>query len=188
MALGIRKNIASFYRYFIYLLFNLKRFLFGFENANLMLSRVDKKTALLILRKYGAAIGDNCDIETPLYFHNCSDYRNLIIGNNCHVGKNCFFDLRDKVVLKDNVVISMNNTFITHISMKQSLLSLKYPNESKPVIINKNTYIGEGSTILMGVEIGKNSFIAAKSLITKSFPDNCMLIGNPARIFRKITI
>ena len=165
--------------------FNCKKFI-SFDLANQFLSLVDKLSLEVILRKNGAKIGDDCDIETGHTFHNCKDYSNLIIGNNCHIGKNCFFDLRNKVIIGNNVVISMQTTFITHMEMTQSLLSALYPADSKSIIVEDDCYIGAGTTILMGVKLGKSSFVAAKSLVIRNVNPFTMFGGIPAKEIKKI--
>ena len=75
----------------------------------------------------GARIGKNCNIQSGQVFHNCRDYSNIEIGDNCHIGKNCFFDLRNKIVVGKNVTISMQCTFLTHIDLSNSRLSNIYP-------------------------------------------------------------
>jgi len=139
--------------------------LFGFEKANLYLKNVSKTALKKILKKHKASIGKDCDIETGLTFHNCKDFSNLIVGNNCHIGKNCFFDLRDKVIIGNNVVISMQCTFITHIDMSKSPLTKLYPPQQAPIIIEDGCYLGVGTTVLKGVSIGRRSFVAARSLV-----------------------
>jgi len=97
---GTQKKLRLLNVYFNLFSFKVRRNLLGFDVANQFMQRVDKSSIQLILKRYGATIGKNCDIETGLIFHNCKDYSNLIIGNNCHIGKNCFFDLQDKVTIK----------------------------------------------------------------------------------------
>lgn len=114
------------------------------------------------------------------------NYKNLIIGDNCHIGKNCFFDLRDKITIKDNVTISMNCVFITHLDLGKSKLSSNYPKETGKIIIEENSYIGCNSTILKGVTIYNNAFVAACTLVNKDVPSYTMVGGIPAKQLKKI--
>ena len=56
---------------------------------------------------------------------------------------------------------------------------------SDPIKIDKNVWIGANSVILPGVNIGQNCIVGAGSIVTKSFDDNSVICGNPARIIRK---
>ncbi len=163
------------------------RFLFlGWNSANEYISRLSKPFIIPILRIYGAKIGKNCDIESGIRFHNCRDYRNFRVGDVCHIGKDCFFDLRGKISFAENVVISMKCTFITHIDMSKSKLDAKFPNKVQPIVISRNTYVGCDSTILMGVSIGEDVIIGAKSLVIKDAVDNAVIAGVPAKLIKSI--
>ncbi|MBZ0183578.1 MAG: acyltransferase [Melioribacteraceae bacterium] len=186
--LGLKRKFRTLFSYYNLLKFWLRIVFIGFDYANLLLQKVDKYSIKLILKKNGAQIGENCDIETGLTFHNCKNYSNLIIGNNCHIGKNCFFDLREKVIIGKNVVISMQCTFITHIDMSKSNLSKLFKSESHPINISDNTYIGANSIILMGVKIDNLSFIAADSLVNKNVEPKTMVGGVPAKFIKKLDI
>ena len=186
MGIGIRKSFFKLYSACKVSEFGIRKFLFGFETANQMVSRLDKITLVKVLKKYGATIGDDCDIECGLTFHNCIDYKGLKVGANVHIGKNCFFDLADEVRIESNVVVSMNTSFITHINMKKSELGRIFKPETEKLIIRKNTYIGANCCLLMGVELGENCFVAAGSVITKSFNGNSFIAGVPAVLKRKI--
>lgn len=52
-----------------------------------------------------------------------------------------------------------------------------------PVIAN-NVIVSCGACILGDVVIGNNVIIGANSVVVKDVPDNCTVIGNPARIVR----
>lgn len=184
--LGLYRRYRFIYAYYNYFRFWLRKRLIGFDIANLFLQRIDKVSLKLILKKNGAEIGKDCDIETGLILHNCSDYSNLFIGNNCHIGKNCFIDLRDKIRIGNNVVISMQCTFITHIDLTKSILSTKFKTEQNRIIVKDNCYIGTNCTILKGVILNDNCFIAAKSLVTKDVATNTMVGGLPANFIKKI--
>lgn len=48
--------------------------------------------------------------------------------------------------------------------------------------IGNNVFIGMNSIILMGSNIGNNVIIGAGSIVKGTFPNNCVIAGNPARI------
>ena len=56
----------------------------------------------------------------------------------------------------------------------------------KQVVIGDNVWIGSGATILPGVSIGKNSVIAAGSVVTRDVPSNILVKGVPAKVCREI--
>ena len=41
---------------------------------------------------------------------------------------------------------------------------------------------------MSGVTIGKQSVIAAGSIVTKDIPDYCVAVGNPARVIKKYNL
>ena len=56
----------------------------------------------------------------------------------------------------------------------------------RKVTIGHNVWIGGGVTILPGVSLGNNVVVGAGTVVTKSFPDNVVIAGNPAQIIRRI--
>lgn len=44
------------------------------------------------------------------------------------------------------------------------------------------SHIGSNATILPGIVIGKNVVVGAGAVVTKNVPDNCTVIGIPARV------
>jgi len=55
--------------------------------------------------------------------------------------------------------------------------------------IGDNTLIGIKSVVLNRAKIGKNSLVAANSLVTegKEFPDGVLIMGSPAKVVRELT-
>jgi len=56
----------------------------------------------------------------------------------------------------------------------------------KPIVIKDKSRLGGNCTILPGIEIGVNSLVAAGSVVMKDVPENVIVIGNPARVIKKI--
>lgn len=56
--------------------------------------------------------------------------------------------------------------------------------KGKPIIGN-NVFIGSGAKVLGPVHIGNNVVVAANALVAKSVPDNCTVVGVPARIISR---
>jgi serine O-acetyltransferase len=57
-------------------------------------------------------------------------------------------------------------------------------NGKKPSFGN-NVYIGPNCIVIGGITIGNNVTIGAGTILTKSVPDNCVVIGNPAYILKQ---
>lgn len=55
-----------------------------------------------------------------------------------------------------------------------------------PVVIEDNVWIGEKSSIMPGVHIGKGSIIAANSVVTSDIPPYCVAAGIPAKVIKKV--
>lgn len=48
--------------------------------------------------------------------------------------------------------------------------------------IGDNCFIGINATIMPNVQIGRNCIIAAGAVVLESFPDDCVIMGNPAKV------
>ncbi len=168
--------------------FSIYKKLLGFDNATKILYSCIKESIIPILKANGATIGEGCDIESPIIFHNAIDFTNLSIGNNCHIGKNCFFDLRDNINIENNVTISMNTSMITHIQLGQATLNNIYKTKIGKIFINNGVYVGSNCNILMDVTIYNDCLIGANSLVNKTIPSKSIAYGNPIRIIKKIDI
>lgn len=56
----------------------------------------------------------------------------------------------------------------------------------KPIKIGDNVWIGGSAVIVPGVTLGDNVVVAAGAVVTKSFPNNVVVGGNPAQIIQTI--
>lgn len=117
----------------------------------------------------------------------------LTIGDNVSVNHDCHFGCVNKIYIGNNVLIA-SKVFITdHFHGEISKEGLELPPSQRkviskgPVIIEENVWIGEGVAILPGVTIGANSIVGANAVVTKSFPSNSVIGGNPAKLLKTIS-
>ena len=122
----------------------------------------------------------NINIDRNVTFGN-----NIKIGNNSGLGKNSYIqnDItigNDVLCGPDVLIYTTNHKYIHNKKIIDSGV------EHKDVVIGNNVWIGTHSIILPGVHIGDNVIIGAGSVVTKDFPDNVLIAGNPAIIKKKL--
>ena len=109
----------------------------------------------------------------------------VIIGNKTIIGIGCTIIgpvlIGDNVMLAQNIVISGLNHGYEMIDIPPS----EQKTITKQIIIQDNVWIGANCVVTAGVNIGKHSIIGAGSIVTKSVPDYCVALGNPAKIIKK---
>jgi acetyltransferase-like isoleucine patch superfamily enzyme len=187
MGFGIFRRINSLYINYLIYKFWIRAIFFGFENANIGLKNIDKRAIIPILKKFGATIGRNCDIESHLIIHNCKNYVNLEIGNNCHLGKEVFLDLEAPIILEDSVTISMRSTILTHVDVgKSELKNRNHPYDANKVVLKKGCYLGANTTVLHGITVGEYAVVGASALVIKDVPAYSVAGGIPAKKIKDI--
>lgn len=116
--------------------------------------------------------------------------RGVKIGENCHFSPYVLIDLLhpELVTIENNVTISSNSMIFAHVNPSANELLKKngYPRTIKPVTIKNGAVISVGCIIVAGVTIGRNSIVGAGSVVSQDVPDNCVVLGNPARVIKKI--
>lgn len=108
------------------------------------------------------------------------------IGNNCGIS-GAVIGAVDKIEIGDKVLLGAN-CFVTDFDWHNTDPSIRHQKceNSKPVKINNNVWIGMNTIVLKGVEIGENSVIGANSVVTKSIPANVIAGGNPCKVIKEL--
>ena len=116
--------------------------------------------------------------------------RGVVIGENCHISPYVLIDLvyPGLIKIENNVTIGSNSLIFAHVNPTANLFLKKgqYPRKVEQVTIKSGAVLFPGSIITAGVTIGENSIVGAGSVVFENIPDYCVVMGNPARIIKKL--
>ncbi|WP_299597447.1 sugar O-acetyltransferase [uncultured Microbulbifer sp.] len=153
-----------------------------FEELNTV-SQQDRQRRDKLIKQLFGSTGEQIQIESP--FH--CDY-----GENIHVGENFFANFGCVILDVAEVRFGDNCMLAPQVGIYTATHPLD-PAErnsgreyAKPITIGDNCWIGGMAVINPGVTLGDNVVVASGAVVTKSFGDNVVLGGNPARVIRTI--
>jgi len=132
---------------------------------------------------YGCSIDDNSKIGAFVEIQ-----KNAFVGKNCKISSHSF--VCEGVHIKDNCFIGHGVMFINDKSPRSTNEQGALQNESEwkcvPTYIEKGASIGSNATILCGIRVGENAIVGAGAVVTNDVPDNTVVVGNPAKILKRI--
>lgn len=121
--------------------------------------------------------------------HNVTIREKTIIGDNCSVGtlgdvqKEC--NLGDFVRLHSNVFLGEYTKINNYVWLFPHVVVTndKYPpmDNLTPCVIDEYAIVAAGAILLPGVKIGKNSLVAAGSIVSKDVEDYHFVKGTPSK-------
>ena len=131
----------------------------------MILLKVSDKRRNTYLRKQGVKIGQSCKIHTVSF---STEPYLVEIGNGAR--------------------ITSGTQFITHDGAVNC-----FPNEVDGGIFGKiklgnNVFIGSNCIILLNTTVGDNCIIGAGSVVRGQFPDDSVIVGNPAKVLMKTSV
>ena len=146
-------------------------------------SSTETKKRIEIVKSLFGSTGKNIHIESTF---NCDYGENIHVGDNFYVNYNCVILDVAEVRIGDNCFIApqVGIYTATHpIDPIERANGLEY---AKAITIGNDCWIGGHATINPGVILGNNVVVASGAVVTKSFGDNLVIGGNPAKVLKKI--
>ena len=132
---------------------------------------------------YNCQIDDNTKIGTFVEIQ-----KGAFIGKNCKISSHSF--ICEGVHIEDNCFIGHGVMFTNDLLPRATNLDGSAQNENDwtlvETFVRKGASIGSNATILCGITIGENSLIGAGAVVVNDVPKNSIVVGNPARVIKKI--
>lgn len=136
-----------------------------------------------LLRDLLQHAGSNAHFE-PTF--RCEFGYNISVGENFYANFDCVMLDGGGITIGDNVLFGPRVGIYTSNHAFDPIERAAGACYAKPVTIGDNVWVGGGVTINQGVTIGDNAIIGSGSVVTKSIPAECIAVGNPARVIRRI--
>ena len=170
---------------------------------------IESKSSIREFRGGKITIGKNCKIRanTIIYSNvkmgnDCQTGHNVLIreettiGNSTLIGTNCVIDgktkIGERVSIQTGVYIPLFSEIGDSVFMGpfSKLTNDKYMKRKeyklKGSIIEDDVSLGANSVILPGLQIRKGTMVGAGAVVTKNTEKDDIIVGNPARILKKV--
>ncbi len=108
------------------------------------------------------------------------------IGDRCVLGKGIGIVGHERIDIGDDIWTG-HYVYITDQNHGYEDLDLPIGTQmwrNEPVSIGSGSWLGHGSIVLPGANIGRHVVVGAGAIVTGDVPDNAVVVGAPARVVR----
>ncbi|MEI8002399.1 MAG: DapH/DapD/GlmU-related protein [Actinomycetes bacterium] len=109
------------------------------------------------------------------------------IGDRCLIGRGSGIVGHESITIGDDVFTG-HHVYITDANHGYEDLGLPIGRQfaaPRPVVIGAGSWLGHGTIVLPGADIGAHVVIGAGSVVTGTVPDRSVAVGVPARVVRR---
>ena len=115
----------------------------------------------------------------------------MSIGENTRIGPNCTLSALNSITIEENVVFGPGVVVVDHCH-NYSNIDIPITNQgiisNGKILIQSGSWVGSNSVIYsskIDLVIGKNSVVAANSVVRHSVPAYSVVSGNPAKVIKQ---
>src|SRR3989339_1924883 len=112
------------------------------------------------------------------------DNGKISIGSGTHIGRDVVLSARKHIAIGNNCLLSYRVSILDHdhnLNSSESSPMNSGVTKGLAITIGNNCFIGANVCITKGVTLGDHCVVGINSVVAKSFPDNSVIAGNPAK-------
>ncbi|WP_051305915.1 acyltransferase [Desulfogranum mediterraneum] len=177
----------------------LKQFFFYEPMLRYRCSRVGRSVFFevnfpLIIGYGSLSVGDKVTIGgnvTVIVSYKINPDPVVSVGDNVYLGYATVLSCAERIAIGDNVLIAErcsifdnNNHPVDPVARKNNEPIGRA--DVAPVVVEDGAWIGARSIIMKGVTVGRDSVVAAGSVVTRDVPPGMIVAGNPAVVVKQI--
>lgn len=143
----------------------------------------NEKKLRKLFKKILGKTGEFAYAQPPFY---CDYGCNISVGENFFANYGCVILDVNKVTIGKNCMLAPGVKIFTATHPVRAEERYNGVELGYPVTIGDNCWIGGGAIINPGVTLGNNVVVASGAVVTKSFGDNVVLAGVPAKVIKQL--
>lgn len=128
------------------------------------------------------SLGANMVVKSGARLCPCNEKATIAIGENTTVGYHTYLFASEKITIGANCLIA---PFVYIVDSDHSIARdqriNQQANQTAPIEIGEDVWIGTGAKILKGVKVGRGAVIAAGALVKEDVEPYAIVGGIPAR-------
>ncbi len=144
-----------------------------------MLDPADRDGRHLLLRDLLGDVGADSWVEAPFF---CDYGTQIHLGARVFVNANCVFLDAAHITLDDDVQLGPGVQLLTSDHPRDAAQRAGGLESAQPISIGARAWLGGGTIVLPGVQIGRDVIVGAGSVVTRSVEPGVTAAGNPCRV------
>lgn len=137
----------------------------------------------------------DCEIDPSAKIFSPVNLYGCIIGKDCMIGP--FTEIQRGAVIGDRTRVQSHSFICELVTIEEDCFishGVMFTNDRLPplprekwerTLVKRRAMIGSGA-VLLPVTIGEGAVVGAGAVVTKDVPDWTIVVGNPARVLRKL--
>ena len=115
----------------------------------------------------------------------------IVLDDNAQIGYRCLVSAKNRIHIERDVIMAQSVAIIDHGYTHENDSPLPRDQGGTPggqIRIGQGSWIGQGAAIVCtqgDLVLGRNCVVAAKAVVTRSFPPHSVIFGNPATVIKQ---